>query len=67
MFETSVGYDAGGRFLEFYRETDSGPEIQRWYGPERVGTVLPKDGAWRSIQPDNGPDRTDPGYRLDNH
>lgn len=71
----TVGYDGGGCFVEYYAD-DGGsgfgdaPLIQRWYGSSlechvRANGPAPRDG-WYPLRLEDGPDRTDPGYQLDN-
>lgn len=63
--ETYQSIDAGGMHTIYYGEDEDGRGyVQRWYGADP-----PADppGQWLCLGYDSdGPDRTDPGYWLDN-
>lgn len=61
--------DAGGTYVEWYSEDENGeqPMVQRWYvTPEYPAPDEPPADGWHPLTFDDGPDRTDPGYWLDN-
>jgi hypothetical protein len=71
-----VTYGEGGWRCEWYADDGKGDGygdhalVQYWYGSredceERAAGAAPQDGWYRPVYQD-GPDRTDPGYRLDN-
>lgn len=58
------GVDAGRTYTEYY--DDSRELIQRWYGPHADAPREPDPKEWVPMVSDDSPDRTDPGYWLDN-
>lgn len=67
----------GGYWIQYYADEDGAsgygmdPLEQRWYGSreeceERIRSRVIPEGGWYRPFTSEGPDRTDPGYHLDN-
>lgn len=63
-YATSVGYDAGGKYLEVYTDEDDASgygdnaRVGRWYGPD-CATVDPSTVPLYPITASDGPDPFD--------
>lgn len=72
-YDWHLGHDGGGPYIEWYADDDGGsgygdaPLVQRcYYGHDGEPPRAPTPGGWHRLLLDDGPDRTDPGYHLDN-